>query len=247
MKRTLLILVTTLVMTNVGIAQKTVNVYQDCSKNGKTVDVRIEGSECGHAWVDLGLSVKWATMNIGANAPEEFGDQFAWGETEPKTTFLLTNYKFYNGNRYSYSKYSSSAYKYWILEKADDAANVNWGGNWRMPTYEECDELRAKCTTTFVVISGVSMVKITSTINGHFIYLPSYSSTKYWTATGYSTGSSSSSTPEQVYALFSYANTSKQSANVAVLNSDTPDNPVYGVDYSLGRYRGFYVRPVCDK
>lgn len=135
----------------------------------------------GHEYVDLGLSTKWATCNIGANSPEEYGDYFAWGETEGylsgKTLFNWSSYMYCNGSYNSLTKYCDKSHQgtvdnKTILELGDDAANVNWGGNWRMPTREELDELRQKCTWTWTIQNGVNGYKVTSKKNGSFIFLP---------------------------------------------------------------------------
>ncbi|MBR3609326.1 MAG: hypothetical protein IKL50_05525, partial [Bacteroidales bacterium] len=94
------------------------------------------GMENGKGYVDLGLSVKWATCNVGATTPEEYGYYFAWGETTPKTTYYWSAYKYCNGTDDSMTKYCTNS-KYGIvdnkttLELTDDAAHVNWGGSWR--------------------------------------------------------------------------------------------------------------------
>ena len=114
--------------------------------------------EEGYEYVDLGLSVKWATMNVGATSPEDYGDYFAWGETSPKSS--------YNSSNYYYSSNPAT------LPLNKDATNVNWGGDWRMPTKAEQDELRTKCTWTWTTVNGVKGFKITSKTNGNSIFLP---------------------------------------------------------------------------
>ena len=112
-----------------------------------------------HAYVDLGLSVKWATCNVGATKPEEYGDYFAWGETEPKTSVSTTTY---TDNPIT-------------LPLSADAARVNWGGNWRMPTRAEFDELREQCNWTWTTQNGVYGYKVTSKKSGYTnksIFLP---------------------------------------------------------------------------
>ena len=104
-----------------------------------------------HEYVDLGLpsGTLWATMNIGANAPGESGDYFAWGETEPKDYYDWTTYKWCNSTSSRVIKYctnSSDGHNGFTdgkteLEPADDAAYVNWGHSWRMPTMEQIQEL----------------------------------------------------------------------------------------------------------
>ena len=129
-----------------------------------------------HAYVDLGLSVKWATCNIGASSPEEYGDYFAWGETEPKNVYDWSTYKWCNGSQNTLTKYCTKR-EYGVvdnktaLELEDDAAHVNWGGEWRMPTKAELEELRTKCTWLPAKINGVSGREITGP-NGNTLFLP---------------------------------------------------------------------------
>ena len=132
----------------------------NCNGNGNaSVDKNngaTEGTINGHDWVDLGLpsGTKWATCNVGANAPEEFGNYFAWGETEPKENYLWENYKYMGkSGGYCLTKYcNNSTYgdngfvdNKTSLEPSDDAATANWGEGWRMPTMEELQELFDKC------------------------------------------------------------------------------------------------------
>ena len=129
-----------------------------------------------HQYVDLGLSVKWATFNLGASAPEDYGDYFAWGEVEPKDIYSWATYKLCNGTSSSLTKYCSDSnygkadYKT-TLETEDDAAYVNWGGDWRMPTETEWTELRQKCTWQKTTINGVTGYRVTAK-NGNSIFLP---------------------------------------------------------------------------
>ena len=140
------------------------------------------GTHNGHNWVDLGLSVKWATCNVGATSPEEYGDYFAWGETSTKRTYNWSTYKWSKG---SWSKGSEDILtKYCTksnfgrvdnkttLELADDAARAKWGGAWRMPTAAEWTELRTKCTWTWTTRNGVIGYTVKSNINGNSIFLP---------------------------------------------------------------------------
>ena len=133
-------------------------------------------TEPNHPYVDLGLSVKWATYNIGASSPEEYGDYFAWGETEPKDVYDWSTYKWCNGSQNTLTKYCTKR-EYGVvdnktaLELEDDAAYVNWGGEWRMPTQAELEELRTKCTWLPAKINGVSGREITGP-NGNTLFLP---------------------------------------------------------------------------
>ena len=133
-----------------------------------------------HDWVDLGLSVKWATCNVGANAPEEFGDYFAWGETKPKSVYDWNTYKWYNSSSGTLTKYTGSMNdNKWVLDLEDDAAHVNWGGAWRMPTEAEVSELIEKCTWIWTTQNGVNGCKVTSKTNGNSIFLPAAGSRSY--------------------------------------------------------------------
>ena len=108
----------------------------------------------GHEFVDLGLSVKWATMNVGASNPEGLGFYFAWGETILKGKYSIENYTFKDNPT--------------ILSLSDDAAHVNWGGDWRMPTQEEFNELVTKCMIT---LENTNTVRFTAA-NGKYILMP---------------------------------------------------------------------------
>lgn len=153
-------------------------------------DTDTEGTHNGYEYVDLGLSVKWATFNVGANSPEKYGDYYAWGETVTKTNYLWTNYKFRTkGDSYYNVKFSKYILKVGngtvdnkkTLEPEDDVAHVKWGGRWRMPTKAEWDELHSdKCTWTWITnfdpdFNYVRGYKVTSNKPGYtdrFIFLP---------------------------------------------------------------------------
>ena len=130
--------------------------------------------------VDLGLSVKWASFNLGASAPEEYGDHYAWGETAPKSDYSWTNYKWYNFSSSTLTKYNTnSSYgtvdNKTILDPADDAAHFNLGDSWRMPTDAECNELIDNCTWIWTTINGVNGMMVTSNKSGYtdrWIFLP---------------------------------------------------------------------------
>ena len=135
-------------------------------------------------YVDLGLSVKWATCNIGANSPEEFGDYFAWGEVKTKKYYRDDNYKWGNytyNDEYGYktteytkycinSNYGDADYKT-RLDDDDDAAVVNLGGKWRMPTFDELNELLEECTWKKVYKKGTLCYEVIGP-NGNSIILP---------------------------------------------------------------------------
>lgn len=127
--------------------------------------------------VDLGLSVKWANCNIGAATPEEYGDYFAWGETEPKEYYAQMNSFTWNiSNIYAIcdlwpSSYGIESWQRMSLRSFYDAATKNWGNNWRMPTGLEVQELVEKCTWTYTTQNGINGCLVTGT-NGNSIFLP---------------------------------------------------------------------------
>ena len=134
----------------------------------------------GYEWVDLGLSsgTKWATVNVGATSPEDYGDYFAWGETSSKSSYTYCNYKWYNDcSELAMSKYiTDSSYgivdNKTILELSDDAAYVNWGDLWRMPTSEESKELLSECNWIWTTKNGVDGYEVASKTNDNSIFLP---------------------------------------------------------------------------
>ncbi len=166
-----------------------------------------------HKYVDLKLpsGTLWATTNIGATSPADYGNYYAWGETRTKTNYDWNTYKWCNGSWYTITKYCTSSS--WggivdnksVLEAADDAATANWGSDWRLPTAEELQELnntdyciwtwRTRTNSKGEAINGY---EVTSKSNGNFIFLPaggSYSSTshndvgtwgRYWSSSLYS-------------------------------------------------------------
>ncbi len=124
--------------------------------------------------VDLGLSVKWATMNVGASSPGDYGDRYAWGETETKSTYSWSTYfDSVNGNSSNFTKYALD--KKNQLDPEDDVAHVKWGGDWRMPTNAEQDELRNKCGWVWTTYGGHDgYVVIGSTCNAIFLPAAGY-------------------------------------------------------------------------
>ena len=143
-------------------------------------DSSITGIENGYEYVDLGLSVKWATYNIGASEAEELGEHFAWGETQIKKNYTWEEYKWCISNYKELVKYcSNSTYGYnnftdekVTLDDADDVAMVILGGKWRMPTDEELSELRTKCTWFWITFKGIEGYVIKSHVNNNTIFLP---------------------------------------------------------------------------
>ncbi|MDD6781575.1 MAG: hypothetical protein PUD89_01395 [Bacteroidales bacterium] len=196
----------------------------------------LKDSSKTHEWVDLGLSVKWATCNVGATKPEEYGDYYTWGETTTKSSYSYDNYKWSNDGCDTFTKYcTSSDYgtvdNKTVLDSEDDAARANWGGAWRMPTDAEWTELRENCTWTWTIKNGVNGYEVKSGANGNSIFLP---------AAGSRYGG-------DLYDAGSYGNYWSSS-----LGTDNPDFAWYvgfgsddvGRDY-YNRLCGLSVRPVC--
>lgn len=154
------------------------------TKNLLEKTVPTTGMANGHEWVDLGLSVKWATCNIGAKHPTDKGDFFAWGETEAKDFYSEDTYKlksFWGGYKKIGNNIASTKY---------DAASVQWKGLWRMPTKEEMQELIDSCSWQWTKINGTIGCFISG--NSNNIFLPyteamsgkgtlGISSGSYWT------------------------------------------------------------------
>ena len=170
MKKKFLFLMALLAVSLLALAEMTVYVYK---KDGtkipyiaSTVDsigfVDVNIFADGHEWVDLGLpsGTKWATCNVGANSPEDYGDYFAWGETQPKGYYTKDSYNY----NYTSNPTTLSLYK--------DAAYTNWGIYWRMPTRAELEELIDNCTWNWTTQNGVKGYKVTSRTNGNSIFLP---------------------------------------------------------------------------
>lgn len=135
--------------------------------------------------VDLGLSVKWASFNVGATVPEEFGMYFAWGETEEKNDYSWARYRWCRSKNDELFPYELIKYNYdskWgivddldVLEPADDAAHIKLGGTWRMPTAEEMQELLAHCLFRKMTLNGVKGFKCSSLVKGYedqWIFFP---------------------------------------------------------------------------
>ncbi len=188
------------------------------STDGSTASNTING----HEYIDLGLpsGLKWATCNVGASSPEDYGNYYAWGETYTKSTYTTSNSVTYGKTMSDIS--GNATY---------DAARANWGGTWRMPTATEIDELVNNCTWTWTAINSIYGYKVTSP-NGNSIFLPAAgfrdgsslyiagSDGEYWSSTPYKSGSGGS------YEL--YFNSSSHSR-----------------DFN-GRYYGQSVRPVSE-
>ena len=183
------------------------------------------------AEIDLGLpsGVRWADFNVGATKPEEYGGYYAWGETEVKDDYTKATYKLLNGN--AYSKYCSDDNKT-TLELVDDVANVLWGGDWRMPTLSEINELKEHCTWEWTSVNGIDGYKVTGQ-NGNSIFLP---------AAGYYIGTQFMNVGTHGY-YWSSSAYSNYWDNVFDLEFNSSKVPTFGYDNKY-RYYGLTVRPV---
>ena len=130
--------------------------------------------------VDLGLSVKWANCNVGATKPEEYGDFYAWGEVAPKTYYDWGTYKWTQGNDMLIKYFTDEgdgngemiADNKTVLDAGDDIASVSKGGNWRIPTVAEVEELINGCIWTWTILNGVEGYEVKSQTNDNTIFLP---------------------------------------------------------------------------
>ena len=210
--------------------------------NGNNVDSRSTGKEKGHGYVDLGLpsGIKWASCNVGASSPEDYGNYYAWGETTPKSFYSWETYKYAIDDYDNLTKYCTEVLRgnngftdhKVKLDPEDDAAHVNWGGTWRMPTFDEWGELYQECTWIWTMQNGVKGYIVTSKKNGNSIFLP---------AAGCRRG-------ETLYSVGEYGG-SWSSSLLEGYPSDAWGLCFLSGDQgrgSDGRYYGFAVRPVCQ-
>lgn len=184
--------------------------------------------------VDMGLSVMWASCNLGAISENGYGDYYAWGEIKPKDEFTLDNYKYYNKSTEKYTKYvTDSSYGYVdnkiVLEKGDDAAYASLGGNWKTPTKEEWQELIDNCTWTW-------------RHNGYLVSSPKTGNSIFLPASGY--GGQYPNKGNAGHYHSSSLNETRYPFCLAFSINYTDDKySVYG--YS-SRYKEKSIRPVCE-
>ncbi|MDD5780992.1 MAG: protein kinase [Bacteroidales bacterium] len=185
-------------------------------------DTPATGTHEGHEWVDMGLSVKWATCNVGASSPTGYGNYYAWGETSTMSSYDRDNCKTWERSMSDIR--GNSSY---------DAARANWGGNWRLPTKAECDELINNCDQEWTTQNGVKGMLFTSKRNGNSIFLPA-AGWRYGTSTECAgdIGTYWSSTPYESNTQDAYR-----------LGFDSGGSA--GTD-CLSRYWGRTVRPVVE-
>ncbi len=193
---------------------------QDAARKAAEEARSTTGTINGHQWVDLGLSVKWATCNVGASSPSDYGNYYAWGETRTKSEYTMDNCSTYGINIGDIS--GDSRY---------DAARANWGGTWRLPTQAEMQELIDKCTWTWTSQGGRNGYRVTGP-NGSSIFLP---------AAGYRYGSSLNVAGDYGYYWSSppFESAARIACSLYFVSSD------HSLDWYY-RYSGQSVRPVSD-
>lgn len=212
--------------------------YNNVRNISTTESVDGYDNENDHKYVDLGLSVMWATCNIGASKPEENGGYFAWGETEEKITYSRETYKYYARDGWitkycidSWAAYGHHPDAKTVLEPTDDVAHVKWGGSWRMPTDAEWSELLSSdnCTWTWMTEGNTKGYKVESKSNGNSIFLPAAGCRDNFSQDIGSNG-------------FYWSSSLYRSNNIWAWSVDFTSG--YGRNYIL-RYYGQSVRPVC--
>ena len=209
------------------------------SEGGYTASCIVSVFVAGDA-VDLGLSVKWSSMNLGATSPTDYGDYFAWGETAPKDNYNWASYKWCNGSSSTLTKYNNNGSYGTVDNKTefkdynyeDDAARQLLGGSWRMPTDAEWTELREQCNWTWISQNGVNGCKVTAP-NGNSIFLP---------AAGYRSDTNHNYAGSNGYYWSSsiYTDSPYRAWDVRFYSSNAGSR-----DYS-SRYFGRSVRPVSE-
>ena len=219
-----------------AIANDGSGVFASCSVEVYKIDVPQA--------VDMGTvvnekSIKWASFNIGASSPDEYGLYYAWGETEPKTYYDWSNYKWCSGSDRSLTKYNTNSSYGTVDNKTelvleDEVAHVKLGGKWRMPTDAEWIALRTQCTWTWTTQNEVYGYLVTAT-NGNSIFLPA-AGYRHDTSLDYAGTYGCYWLPS----LYYYANDPAGASNV-IFNSDD-----VSIFYSR-RYFGFSVRPVYEE
>ena len=195
----------------------------------------VSGKENGHEYIDMGTSVMWSPVNLGATVIGEYGDYYAWGETEPKEKYSWENYKWCKGKETQLTKYFEGDNRT-ILELEDDAAHVRWGGTWRIPNQKEWKELVDKCDCRYVH----------STQGKGFLFTAKNGNTLFFPLAG---------TKDAMFDLFGYSAEgsfgSYQSNGIRgtewslsrTITFDKEENFLYMQGRS--RFQGTSIRPIC--
>lgn len=200
----------------------TVNFHEDLIESidfsEKTPDPTLTAGEA----VDLGLSVMWASCNLGAESPTMFGNKYAWGETQPKSSYTASNYAYNNSGVYTDIGSDISGTEY-------DAATANLGGGWKMPTRANFSELNSKCTWEWTSIEGQIGYKVTGP-NGNSIFLPGVGTGTLAATCFWSSIESSTSNHQNAYEAYFYSDSHHMMA----------------ASVAISKYYGYYVRPVIS-
>ena len=224
-------------------------------ESGKTYNLPISVNSAppvethnGRVYVDMGLSVKWATCNVGATTPFDSGDYFAWGETEPyyerpdghswkagkENGYCWSSYQLCDGTSSTMTKYNATDNKF-ILEPGDDAATAKWGGSWRTPTREEWNELIVFCDMKKKTKSdgfALDGVLITSPETGNSIFIPFV---YFFKNKELGIGD---------YRCYYWSSLLKKNNPITAKSFGFSGNS-YSENYDIERYFGLPVRPVC--
>ncbi|MBQ8070446.1 MAG: hypothetical protein IJ202_06325 [Bacteroidales bacterium] len=192
--------------------------------------------------VDLGLSVKWSSYNLGASSPEDFGLYYSWGETETKSTFGDMNYKWYDRSekpitKYNYNDRYGTVDNLSQLQRVDDAASVAWGDNWRIPTEKEIKELINNCTWIWGKKNGVVGYTVKSKVNKNSIFLPAgghYVDDMYYNNTNYG--------DDYRVGFYWSSNIADDSPHRALILGFDIDSQRISIQF---RQTGSLIRPVC--
>ena len=188
--------------------------------------------------VDLGLSICWADHNVGATRPEENGAYYAWGETQEKSSYNAYNYRHYNSVNKTYNHPKD------IGGTLYDVAHIKWGGAWRMPSYQEVDELMTRCKWEREVLNGVIGFRVTGP-NGNTIFLP---------AAGSAIGKSVILNTEAGF--YAYAEWSTNQVVASFITGNWDSQAEKGVNTSMnwnynfttdGLWQGYSIRPVTPR
>ena len=224
-----------------GLAIGSADIIVTTVNGGKTAKCEVTVVAPGYEYVDLGLSVKWATFNVGALRPEEYGNYLAWGETTPKSAYNWKTYAWCNGSDQTLSKYNfSEEYgvfdNLYMLTAKDDAAHFMWSGNWRMPTGDEWSALKNFCTWTWEKRNGVWGYKVSGkgSYSGNSIFLP---------AGGFMSGSERSLAGSDGYYWASDLYEKGVPSQALAFGFDSSDKKLY----VLPRQTGYLVRPVYSE
>lgn len=200
-------------------------------KHPKQTPKPASGYENGYEWVDLGLSVKWATKNVGASSPSDYGGYYAWGETRTKSRYDWDNcFDCLDSIGGSWGTYKIGDTTRITPNSGHDTARENWGGKWRMPTYAENDELCKKCRWTWTSQGGHNGYRVTGP-NGNSIFLP---------AAGYRSGTVTFFVGDGYY--WSSTLSSSGYSDARGLNFSSGRHSTYGGNRRYGRS----VRPVTE-